>query len=391
MIKPIISSFLLCAAFVFIISFYGCGVYPPAIGIIVSPAPPIIVGTTVSLSCEASTTSGNVLTYLWSASGGTLSSTAGSLVQWTAPLTAGTYTINVSVSDGSQSSSATSNISVIVNVPSITVLTATPASVGLGLTSILSCEATSPNGKPLTFIWTADKGTLSSNSGNIVSWKAPTTAGTSTIGVTVNDTLATVSGTLKIDATSNPLINSLTATSYSITAGQSVVLTCDATSSLLGGTVTINWAVNAGSISPSIGPNVTWTTLPTLAAGTYTITVTVTDNATLKTNTATTSINVLAATGPIIQNISPALSSHVALNTTYPLQCNVTNENGGHNLFTYSWTSNAGGTFSSDTGYSTNWTSPASMTNPTSVTITVTITDPVTGISKSTTTNSTYP
>jgi hypothetical protein len=46
------------------------------------------------------------LDYTWSATGGTLSSTTGQLVQWTPPTTAGAYTISVLVTNGTGGSSA---------------------------------------------------------------------------------------------------------------------------------------------------------------------------------------------------------------------------------------------------------------------------------------------
>lgn len=381
---------LLLAPFII---FYGCGALPPSIGITITPAPPIIVGTTATLSCEASTDTGSALTYAWSATGGTLSSTAGKVAQWTAPLTVGTYVISVSVSDGSQTSTATSSLSVIVNTPSITLLTATPASVSLGATSILSCEATSPNGKTPTITWTNIGGTLSSTSGNRVSWTAPATAGTSTIGVTVDDTLSKVTGTIMIDATSAPIIKSLTSNDYSITAGESVTLTCSAESAITGGTVTYLWSGGAGgALSSTTGSSIQWTTPTSMTAQTSSITVQVTDQATALTASATSSINVLAATGPLIQSITSTIPSYppgLAVDTAYTLTCNMLNDS-SHTLFTYNWTSDGGGSFAPSSGYTTSWTSPHTITSPTTVTLTVTVADPVTGIIKTATTSGYY-
>lgn len=63
-------------------------------------------GQPITVTIKAADPKQQPLEYTWSATGGTLSTTSGQLVQWTPPTTAGTYTINVLVSNGTGGSTA---------------------------------------------------------------------------------------------------------------------------------------------------------------------------------------------------------------------------------------------------------------------------------------------
>lgn len=56
-------------------------------------------GQTVTFSIDAVDPDNDILKYTWTATGGTLSSTAGRVVSWTPPASAGTYTVQVAISD----------------------------------------------------------------------------------------------------------------------------------------------------------------------------------------------------------------------------------------------------------------------------------------------------
>jgi hypothetical protein len=60
----------------------------------------VSTGAVSTITCNASDPDGDTLSYNWSATGGVLSSTTTNPVTWTAPNTPGTYTINVTVTDG---------------------------------------------------------------------------------------------------------------------------------------------------------------------------------------------------------------------------------------------------------------------------------------------------
>lgn len=57
-------------------------------------------GQVIIFGIDAVDQDNDVLSYSWSATGGTLSTTTGRLVSWTPPSSAGTYTVQVSLSDG---------------------------------------------------------------------------------------------------------------------------------------------------------------------------------------------------------------------------------------------------------------------------------------------------
>ncbi|MFH1542328.1 MAG: YCF48-related protein [bacterium] len=78
---------------------------------------------TVTLSCDAHDADGDVITYAWSASAGTLSSTSASLVTWTAPAAEATYQITVTISDGS--ALASDSVNVMVSSSATTTSTST--------------------------------------------------------------------------------------------------------------------------------------------------------------------------------------------------------------------------------------------------------------------------
>ena len=57
-------------------------------------------GQVITFGIDAIDKDNDVLSYSWTATGGTLSTTTGRLVSWTPPSAAGTYTVQVSLSDG---------------------------------------------------------------------------------------------------------------------------------------------------------------------------------------------------------------------------------------------------------------------------------------------------
>ncbi|UCD83443.1 MAG: hypothetical protein JSU92_09000 [Deltaproteobacteria bacterium] len=143
----------------------------------------------------------------WEASGGTISninngsngSPYTSSITWTAPTSTGCYTINVSIWDNSgmmcedPSLEATASISISVGAgspPIISSILAEPDTIFLGKSSVITAAVSDPDGDPLTYSWSAAKGTISgANDGDplIITWQAPTVGGTHNIVLTVND------------------------------------------------------------------------------------------------------------------------------------------------------------------------------------------------------------
>lgn len=78
----------------------------PQIQALVANPTNVTKGQPITVTIRAADPKQQPLEYTWSATGGTLSTTSGQLVQWTPPSTAGTYTINVLVSNGTGGSTA---------------------------------------------------------------------------------------------------------------------------------------------------------------------------------------------------------------------------------------------------------------------------------------------
>jgi hypothetical protein len=72
---------------------------PPTIASVTVDAEWTTPSGSVQITCTASDTDGDALTYAWSASGGDISGT-GAVVSWTAPQEVGTYEVTVVVADG---------------------------------------------------------------------------------------------------------------------------------------------------------------------------------------------------------------------------------------------------------------------------------------------------
>jgi hypothetical protein len=72
---------------------------PPVIASLTPSSTDLAPGESCTIGCVASDADGDILTYTWTPTGGTISGT-GNSVSWEAPAAEGTYTISVSVSDG---------------------------------------------------------------------------------------------------------------------------------------------------------------------------------------------------------------------------------------------------------------------------------------------------
>ncbi|MFA5103732.1 MAG: hypothetical protein WC527_00920 [Candidatus Margulisiibacteriota bacterium] len=258
--KKIFPAFLICAVVSFIaVLFLGCGVLPPVIsGITVSPSGTVLPATSVSISAEAISYSGLALSYTWNASGGSLSSNTGSIVAWTAPAAAGTYTITLVVSDGTNSVTDTVSIVVVeADAPIINSLVAVPNPVVVGKNSAVTCTATDPNSLTLSYTWIATSGTVLSG-GSSIEWKAPAITGLYEITVIVTNTKgASSTDSLNIEAVNAaaPVITNLAASASAVDSEGSLTLTCYA-SDPYGLDLTYTWS-GSGTFTGD-GSNVTW-------------------------------------------------------------------------------------------------------------------------------------
>jgi hypothetical protein len=143
-------------------------------------------GATSEITCTATDPDDDPLTYEWSADGGVFTGT-GPTVTWTAPATAGQYTVACTVRDPAGASDSATLVLTVNSSPIIESLTASPEDVGVGGDSTITCAASDPDGDPLTYEWSADAGTISDSGASIV-WTAPGIPGTYVVSCVVRDT-----------------------------------------------------------------------------------------------------------------------------------------------------------------------------------------------------------
>ena len=152
--------------------------------------------SSLQVTCNASDTDGDALSYNWSASGGNITGT-GAIVNWTAPGEVGMYDISVVVAD-SLGKNATKSITLIASngpPPIIDDLivtaehkylkeTATGYKVAKTYEYNIACNA-SGNGT-LSYNWSCTGGNISGGGSNIT-WTAPNTVCDVTVTVKVFD------------------------------------------------------------------------------------------------------------------------------------------------------------------------------------------------------------
>jgi hypothetical protein len=145
--------------------------------------------------CQATDTDGDVLSYQWSASGGTIKG-EGSSITWVAPDTAGNYTIQVTVTDGKGGKANNSKTIAVIDKPNqppvITSLTRDGSlpdeenRIRQWKTVTIQCNAQDPDGDELNYLWRATGGKITGE-GNTVGWTSPGVNGNYTVTVVVTD------------------------------------------------------------------------------------------------------------------------------------------------------------------------------------------------------------
>jgi hypothetical protein len=139
------------------------------------------------ITCHATDPDGNddELTYDWSASAGEITG-EGATVNWTAPDSAGSYKVTVTVTDH-QGSEVVSHVTITVGSPPIIAGVVAAKDWGTPSGDVqVTCNATDPEGGELTYQWTASAGNIS-GTGSAINWTAPQEAGIYEITVVVRD------------------------------------------------------------------------------------------------------------------------------------------------------------------------------------------------------------
>jgi len=163
--------------------------HPPRIKSLAPGQSVVVTGDSIYVYCTAADLDSAALSFAWSASGGTISGNA-STILWTAPNETGTYYIQCTVNDGQGGqASDTDTITVVqfINqLPVIRDLKASPRKIDLGATSVLRCAAYDPDGSALTYAWSAASGSLAAGD-SLATWRAPAAAGNYYVVCTIDD------------------------------------------------------------------------------------------------------------------------------------------------------------------------------------------------------------
>jgi len=161
--------------------------FPPRIKSLAANPEKIMIGTTATLYCTAEDRDHQSLSFNWHVTAGTIQGNAAE-VTFCAPEVPGTCSVNCIVSDGHGGlDSANVTLEVIDNwPPTISSITARPATCDLGGTVELQCEASDRDGDSLSYCWQALAGTLASHDQN-ATWTAPTRQGYYYVSCTVID------------------------------------------------------------------------------------------------------------------------------------------------------------------------------------------------------------
>ncbi len=123
-------------------------------------------GDMVPVTATASDPDNDTLNYTWSASGGRVDG-SGPQVRWLSADTAvGAYTVTLNVDDGHGGTamcSAEIRVEARPNHPPTITCSPNPSSVFAGERSHITCNASDPDGDPLTYTWHANSGRITGN------------------------------------------------------------------------------------------------------------------------------------------------------------------------------------------------------------------------------------
>ena len=260
--------------------------HPPAItGLEAEPGRILPAGNS-QIVCTASDSDGDELSYGWAASGGEING-EGAVATWTAPDSAGSYDVTVTVTDG-RGGEVMGDVTITVRdnePPEISSLAAgADWSTPLGTIQV-TCTASDPDGDELSYEWSTTGGDIS-GTGTAVTWTAPEEADMYQVTAVVKDGYGaedTKSVVLSVATGTPPIIEDLivtadhkylkkTATGYKVGKTQEYYIECIASNT--SGELVYEWSYDGGEISGE-GSMTTWTASD--VSGEVTVTVVVTD------------------------------------------------------------------------------------------------------------------
>lgn len=169
----VIVGFVVAASLLSILFYTMLANHRPVITSLEAERETVLLSRSCQIVCNATDRDNDELSYTWSASGGGITG-EGAMVAWTAPDSAGSYTITATVTDD-HGASVTKQVTVTARdnkPPTINSLTGdadwtTPS----GKVQV-TCNAADPDGDELTYAWLTDEGDIS-GTGAAVTWTAP--------------------------------------------------------------------------------------------------------------------------------------------------------------------------------------------------------------------------
>jgi hypothetical protein len=315
---------------------------PPTVSCSANPST-VVLGSSATITAVATSPEGRPLTYSWTASSGSISGNGNTATLNATGPTAGTITVICKVTDD-QGLTASATTAVAVSAPASPPPTvscsANPPTVVLGSSTTITAVATSPEGRPLTYSWTASSGTVSGNSNIATLNTTGTIASTITVICKVTDSQGlTASATTVVTVSapvSQPPTVSCSANPSTVTLGGAAAITAIA-SSPEGRPLTYSWSASSGTISGS-GSSATVNTSGA-AAGTITVNCRVTDSQGLSASATTAIIvNAPASAPPTIR--CSANPSAVTLGGSAAITAVASSPEG--RPLTYNWTASSG-------------------------------------------------
>lgn len=273
-------------------------------------AAPTATGTFNVAYASAVSASGGAGPLTYSLTGGSLPpnvhlSSAGAIAGTPKAADTGTWTFAVTAADAFGDSTASSNYSITISYPVLTVNPVTPPTgYASSVYTSTSLSATGGNGGPYTWTWAAATGSsvppgLGISSAGVITG-TPTTPGTYSVVVTATDSAsnaghATITITVKPGITITPIV---LPTGYVGSSYPSTGNTLSASGGA-GAPYTWSWVASGGSILPpglNIGASTGAITGTPTTVGTYSVVITATDSAT-PANSASITLSITIGAG----------------------------------------------------------------------------------------------
>lgn len=286
----------------------------------------------------------------WAATGGRLSAVTGNNVVWYAPEIAGTYSVTAtSQADPAKTARAT----LTVNAAGFMSMSPTSASLGVGQAQIFTAMVQGSANTAVT--WTSTGGTLSATTGASITWTAPMNTGAyfGTYSLTATsqaDASKSIIATITVGAAD--AFVSVSPAKVGLYPGQAQVFTA-----MVQGTANtaVTWAANAGTLSATTGPSITWTA--PMNGGNYQLWVSSPESQIGATARISVPWSAKVQVKPWDSGILPGEALVLNASLTSPSGDSFPSDTG------FSWRASAG-TLSATTGTSVVWTAPRPATTP---------------------------